>query len=327
MPEVSIIVPVYKAEQFLQRCVESILNQSYTNFELLLVDDGSPDKSPEICDYYARTDSRVRVFHQRNQGVSAARNKGIDEADGKFIMFCDSDDYVHPEWIRVMVNQAQKHPTAVIVCNVLKGKEGKAFVSPAVDEKFSVFQYLDLFKNGISPYCVNKIYNRSVLKDHNIRFDSNIGFSEDVMFNCVYMKFCDVVLYTETELYYYFDNSESAMNLARFNLFELHLLPFKERLPFIAEQELQEYCDIWLFQFLNLLENVWKKEFRVSILKRMMYNQKMVETEAFQYCLEHASGKNENPVMLKFLKMRNYYLYWMFEQISKFKNKIGGSKS
>ena len=98
MPEISIIVPVYKVEKYLNRCIDSILAQSFPDFELILVDDGSPDKSGKICDDYAAKDSRVKVIHKENAGVSAARNSGLAMSSGSYIMFCDSDDFVDKNW-------------------------------------------------------------------------------------------------------------------------------------------------------------------------------------------------------------------------------------
>lgn len=97
---ISVIIPIFKAEKFLHRCIDSILAQSYTGFELLLIDDGSPDNSGVICDEYAAKDSRVRVFHKENGGVSSARNLGLDNAVGDYIAFCDADDYVSEDWLK-----------------------------------------------------------------------------------------------------------------------------------------------------------------------------------------------------------------------------------
>jgi len=94
----SIIVPVYKVEPYLRRCIDSILAQTFLDFELILVDDGSPDNCPGICDEYAEKDSRIKVIHQTNGGLSSARNRGIAAAEGEYLLFCDSDDYVSPHW-------------------------------------------------------------------------------------------------------------------------------------------------------------------------------------------------------------------------------------
>ena len=102
-PKISIIVPIYKTEQYLQRCIDSILAQTFTNFELLLIEDGSPDNSGKICDKYALIDSRIKVYHKENGGVSSARNLGLDHATGEWITFCDSDDWVNKDWLELFI--------------------------------------------------------------------------------------------------------------------------------------------------------------------------------------------------------------------------------
>lgn len=121
MPQISVIVPVYKVEPYLRRCVDSILGQTFTDFELILVDDGSPDGCPAICDEYAARDPRVVVIHQKNSGLSAARNAGIDWAfansDSQRLSFIDSDDWVHPDYLRLLLEAAEKYHTAVSICS------------------------------------------------------------------------------------------------------------------------------------------------------------------------------------------------------------------
>ena len=133
MPQISVIVPVYKVEPYLHRCVDSILNQSFTDFELILVDDGSPDGCPAICDEYAAQDSRVHVIHQQNGGLSAARNAGIDWAfansDSRWLTLIDSDDWVHPMYLQALLSAAESENTAVSICMFQK-TEGK---DPDVD--------------------------------------------------------------------------------------------------------------------------------------------------------------------------------------------------
>lgn len=117
MPKISIIVPVYKAEKYLNRCVDSILAQTFTDFELLLIDDGSPDKSGEICDEYARKDSRVRVIHKENGGVSSARQRGLDESIGEYTIHADPDDWVEPTMLEELYNKANKEDADMVICD------------------------------------------------------------------------------------------------------------------------------------------------------------------------------------------------------------------
>ena len=118
MPEISVIVPVYKVEEYLSECVDSILNQSFESFELILVDDGSPDRSREICDRYAEADRRVHVIHKSNGGLSDARNKGIDAARGRYVTFIDSDDIVYVDYLRCLYDAAQKYDADIVQGNL-----------------------------------------------------------------------------------------------------------------------------------------------------------------------------------------------------------------
>ena len=120
MTRISIIVPVYKAEKYLPRCVESLLSQTYRELEIILVDDGSPDNCPEICDGYAEKDSRVKVIHKENGGVSSARNAGLEAASGDYITFVDSDDYVDGQMYEKMLSVAEEYSCDVVMCDCVK---------------------------------------------------------------------------------------------------------------------------------------------------------------------------------------------------------------
>ena len=108
MPIVSVIIPVYKVEKYLKQCLDSIISQSFSDFECILVDDGSPDNCPNICNQYSEKDERFRVIHQSNQGLSAARNTGIENSSGEWICFIDSDDCIHPDYISILYSTAKK---------------------------------------------------------------------------------------------------------------------------------------------------------------------------------------------------------------------------
>lgn len=134
MPEISVIVPVYRVEPYLRRCVDSILSQTFTDFELILVDDGSPDNCGAICDEYALKDSRVRVIHKQNGGLSDARNAGIDVAKGEFLTFIDSDDLVAPEYLNKLYRSIESSAAEISICNMLPFKDGS---NPQIEEQNS----------------------------------------------------------------------------------------------------------------------------------------------------------------------------------------------
>ena len=116
MIEVSIIIPVYNVEKYLSKCLDSIINQSFKNFELLLIDDGSSDNSGKICDEYAMNDKRIKVIHKKNEGVSRARNIGIDLSKGRYIMFCDSDDFVKRDWCKKLYDLQKNNLNSICLC-------------------------------------------------------------------------------------------------------------------------------------------------------------------------------------------------------------------
>ena len=118
MDLVSVIIPIYGVEQYLDRCVRSVVNQSYAHLEIILVDDGSTDRCPAMCDAWANKDSRIQVIHKPNGGLSSARNAGLDMATGEFIAFVDSDDYVEPDYIATMIDAAQKNHADLVMCSV-----------------------------------------------------------------------------------------------------------------------------------------------------------------------------------------------------------------
>ncbi|MGN1419507.1 MAG: glycosyltransferase family 2 protein [Acutalibacteraceae bacterium] len=190
MPEISIIVPVYKVEQYLNSCIDSILAQSFTDFELILVDDGSPDNCGKICDEYAEKDSRVKVIHKENAGVSAARNSGIDLSSGKYIMFCDSDDYVDSNWCRSLYDAIENNDVELSVCGFRRFScENKSITSPEFKTEH-ILNEDDLSNFWWMGSCWNKIYKASIIKTNKLYFDVSISYAEDLIFNLDYILNC-----------------------------------------------------------------------------------------------------------------------------------------
>lgn len=193
MPKVSVIVPVYRVEKYICSCVESILSQSFSDFELILVDDGSPDKCGEICDEYAKRDNRVKVYHKQNGGVSSARNLGIENAKGEWLCFIDGDDRVEPTYLEDF-KLCESHELYV---------QGYVEVSPngeiirihkAETEETNLADILAELENKIiinSP-CF-KLYNRNIIKNNQIRFDENLSLGEDHIFSLTYYFFVNTV--------------------------------------------------------------------------------------------------------------------------------------
>lgn len=204
MPTISIIVPVYKVEKYIHRCVDSIMNQTITDFELILVDDGSPDNCGAICDEYAEKDSRVRVIHQQNRGLSCARNAGIDAAKGEYICFVDSDDLVLPDYCRVLLEQLRRENCDICACGVLRFLDGE---EPTIEEKLltvrtlTSIEYMMLQLEKKTEFGVwNKLFRRDLFDK--LRFMSDKR-NEDVIFSADLLQLnCRIAITTQT-LYCY----------------------------------------------------------------------------------------------------------------------------
>lgn len=231
-PLISIIVPVYKAEKTIKECIDSILIQSLSDFELLLIDDGSPDKSGIICDEYVSLDSRVRVFHQNNRGVSAARNVGLENALGQFICFVDSDDKVLSSYIKDLYDSIQDQHLCVLVFHgFMKVCDGKTsqqtIISNRVVYKENLISAFIEEKIGELGYTCSKLYQKDVIDQYNIRFDERICFCEDLLFLLDYIRYVDCIYFEDKHNYVYQISSNYSL-INRMHSFEQEYICFKE---------------------------------------------------------------------------------------------------
>jgi glycosyltransferase involved in cell wall biosynthesis len=218
MPKVSIIIPVYNTEQYLSHCLDCILNQSFSDFELLLVDDGSTDESGKICDAYAEKDNRIRVFHKENGGVSSARNLGIDNANGDWMCFVDSDDELIPNGLQVMVDGISDEISMVMGGYHVYDNEGSLIYSIKVNNS-CLINPERAAKEMLAPsdyryqgYIWGKLLRRSEAIQHKIRFSEEVFFNEDRLFLTRFICAMEKRVYYNTKsVYVYYERSRSAM--------------------------------------------------------------------------------------------------------------------
>ena len=208
-PTVSIIVPVYQAEQTLRRCVDSILHQDYADFELILADDGSTDGSGRICEDYAAQDSRVRVLHQANSGVSAARNAAMDLARGTYLQFLDSDDWITPDATKLLVRTAQANRCDLVIADFYR------VVGDRVSHKGGIGEDGVLSREAFAAHMMenpadfyygvlwNKLYRREIVEAHHLRMDTSISWCEDFIFNLEYILHAETFAALRAPVYYY----------------------------------------------------------------------------------------------------------------------------
>lgn len=197
---VSIVVPVYNTAEYLPACLDSILAQSFTDFELILVDDGSTDDSLRICEAYAFRDARIRVFHQQNAGVSAARNLGVEQAQGDWLCYVDSDDVVLPAYLQDMLEAADAED-CLVMGNISDSRMKGLITSDVVLEGEAMVRYM-LSHNILNlSGPVAKLYNRATLVKYGIRFPQDIHYGEDMLYFLQYLNHIGRVAFRQSELY------------------------------------------------------------------------------------------------------------------------------
>lgn len=217
-PVVSVIVPVYNAESTLRRCADSILEQSYPDLELILVDDGSKDASPALCDSYMQKDARVRVIHKPNSGASATRNLGIAQARGRYLQFVDSDDWLTPDATEKLVAAAEAHQADLVVADFYRvsGKlvASKHRVMP--DGVMTRRQYASLMMENPASFYYgvlwNKLYRRELVVQQHLEMNPALRICEDFMFNLEYLRVAQRIVAVPSPVYYYVRTKNSIVS-------------------------------------------------------------------------------------------------------------------
>lgn len=211
-PAVSIILTVYQVEDFLPRCLESIINQSFQDIEIIVIDDGSKDRSGTICDIYAKRDSRIRVFHKLNEGPSASRQFGIECAKGEFIIFCDSDDWVELNMLEELYRVAKVHDSDIVWCDIVFEYEGRSVVSQQRPKRFdSKTIFSDLYY-PINASVWNKLIKSSLYSEWGVYYDKDIKYAEDLFVMMQMYSNPINTAYVSLPLYHY-DKHSNAQSL------------------------------------------------------------------------------------------------------------------
>lgn len=216
---VSIIVPIYNAETRLAKCLDSIVKQTYKEIEIILIDDGSTDRSYAICKQFAQFDSRIKLIKQQNYGPSKARNKGICEASGTWLQFVDADDTIHHEMTESMINTS--HNIDLVICGYRQ--DDKLFL-PYIEGKKQIKEVTRnlarLHKDVILPSSCNKLYRADSIRKNKIEFPENIFHGEDLQFNLNYLEHVEQVFFIRKALYFYIKNDQSITQKFIPNLYE-----------------------------------------------------------------------------------------------------------
>jgi glycosyltransferase involved in cell wall biosynthesis len=231
---VSVIVPVYNVETYLERCVRSVLAQKYNYWEMFLVDDGSSDKSPIICDKYAETDERIIVIHKNNEGQAVARNTALEVAKGDYIFFLDSDDYIHPDTLFDMVAAAQEYEADIVQCSYIRGNEDN-FPPINKTHKVQVYNNHSIFYSRIQKSIVwGKLYRRELWR--NVRMPvGKLNYEDDATtWKLYYLS--KKTIFINTPYFYYYDNPFSTMATQNKAVSLAFIPAYEERIAFFEQE-------------------------------------------------------------------------------------------
>lgn len=308
--EYSVIVPVYNVEKVLSRCIESILSQTFSNFELILIDDGSTDKSGEICDEYKKKDERIKVVHQKNQGVSKARNVGLDISKGKYIVFVDSDDYVDNIYLESFNGSKADLVISGIriynICGIVKTE----LTGPKEDfEINSEKQIINFLKSWYAIQVYAKRYKREKIKRLNLKFDQNFQYGEDSIFVVNYVKDIENVKIENKVTYNFCQYSTPSLSklkddewIVKYTLLQAELCKVLRDYKFVIEFLMNKYWWVWEKEINRICEQ------KSSFLEKRRKIRKLLELEFFQSCLQECNNIQIDSIHRYCLKRKKAFL-------------------
>lgn len=332
----SIIVPVYNAEKTLENCLNSIKLQSFCDYELILVNDGSQDSSLDICKVYERLDSRIVVIDQENKGVSAARNRGLEIAKGKYIAFLDSDDSYHSNYLLKFKDMIDRYPE----CNnywcsfIYKSSDQnfeKKVCSISRKEDISVVSRKDItlhHSKTMDAPLWNKVFKNEIIKKYNIRMDENLSLGEDMLFNYAYLDLSgEDIAVINSPLYNYSCNSDTSLNnVYRDNLREIYQHLHKNIFEYLKKWQIPEeqyalfYSSVF-YACENVLRNTFRSECKLSTKEKYCYNNELLRSKLF------IESMRKSKICLHLLyrmayQSKNYRVVQFVDQLVEWKQKL-----
>lgn len=324
---VSIIIPIYNAQSFLSKCIDSILKQTYKNYELILVNDASIDNSKSICEFYLKKDSRILYIENAiNIGVSATRNKGLKIAKGEYITFCDNDDIVSPNWLQHLVNSILHNNNILPICaiseniNILGNRKNTLIPHQKILNKEKYYSFNQI---GIAGYIWNTIYRKKIIDQYNIHFRSrrDIGdINEDLIFSLDYLKHIDYILYTGYADYYHTKNNTNHSSttddkfyydkyLEKYHLWKTFISSYKYE---NKKNDLQLLANHTLYHFIHAL-----KTSSLKGIKKIHFYKKVICSKEMIDLLQYADLTKENKKLIYLLKKKHYTIVWTLFHIYK----------
>ena len=326
MSKISIIIPMYNAKEYIARCLESVINQSFNDIEIIIVNDGSTDKSLEICRKYAEVDERIVILNKENNGVYVARNQGMNVATGEYVMFVDSDDWIDENMCQDLYKRISECHADICFCNNIKEygnrseyidfgclkdvinlDEIKEVILSLIEEKDKrIAHRRETFRGPCA-----KLYKRSIIIDNNITFKRELVIGEDLVFNLEYLKYCKKMVVEKKFLYHYRVNLYSATKRYRENAWNTY-----RKLLVILEEYLES--NFFEIEYMDRLNKLKLKYFIISVNNEMSkFNKKgyvekisciksICEDEVINFALKNSSKGTRGPKnRIKLFLLRN----------------------
>lgn len=329
MPRICVIIPVYNVEKYLRRCVDSILAQTYSDFELILVDDGSTDSCGAISNEYAKKDSRVKVIHQENRGVAVARNVGLDLAfevrEAQWIAFVDSDDWVHPQYLEILLQAANESGKAISMCRFAKTEVETEFENQELALKIvspgEAYTYNTRF---IDAYPWGRLYAKECF--NTIRYPSGKTF-EDLATTYKLLYAQDQIAIAENTLYYYYNRDDSIVRIKWHKGKLDHLEAYENQIPFldkkgevfVATRLKEAYISNILGHYGQAQVSEYPDEEKKAICAEL---RKKMRKALKNYGKSAAASVKDTPWYYEMAYPKLMYVYWIFKaQLDKLKRK------
>lgn len=298
-PLVSIVVPLFNGEKTIFKCIESLVNQSYCNIEIIIVNDGSSDRSVDIVNKLIKKFGNIKLYNIENHGVSYARNYGICKSNGEYLAFVDADDYVNYDFIKVLLLNIINNDSDLSCCGYNVFEEYLNWNISSNDCKIVTDKYASLFQKN-KGFLWNKMYKASIIKEQNIKLNENIHMCEDLIFNFEYLKHANNVVFTPCKLYGYFvshDNTFSRVNDKWYTIFDAYNILFKEYLKIdditddliilnylftVFEARVRSKMQNYNFSLIGRKYNINYREFLKNYYSRILFNNRINLKDKFR---------------------------------------------
>lgn len=323
---ISILMPVFNAEKYIKAAIESIQAQTFKDWELIIVNDGSNDNSGQVSDDIAKGDKRIKVIHKKNTGVSDTRNILINNAKGRYISFVDCDDYIEKNMLEILINKIKAYNADLSVCGII---EDKIINDSIVSSKANKYYPKDFFKieemkenimeygnsNLLNSLC-NKLYKKDIILKNNITFDTNIENGEDFIFNLEYMKYIKNLVFCEEQLYHYARRqNQSITNKYVDDMYykglNIHytLEKFLQQMGFFTEKNQYILCGNHIKGIFSVFLNLFHKNCPMSLKEKRTYINKIISRDYVKECAQkRAKDKGIIGITAKLIKIQNSIL-------------------